>query len=127
LAKTEGCVIHFCWSDWTSAVRQRPQGQGTTLGRLEHFARAESGFVQPGNQRGLAGLDGAGPSPAKPVSAGRIPVSGPDQGIFLRRGEGKNLSDQENRRIVNTLMMPLQRVGANAAETKQGIDVIEQG
>jgi len=75
----------------------------------------------------LAGLDGAGPSPAKPVSAGRIPVSGPDQGIFLRRGEGKNLSDQENRRIVNTLMMPLQRVGANAAETKQGIDVIEQG
>ena len=53
--------MHFCWSDWTGAARQQPQGQGTTLeqpGRLEHFAQAENGFLKPGNPPGLPRLDG---------------------------------------------------------------------
>ena len=57
----------------------------------------------------------------------QIPCFGPDQGIFLRPRRAVNLPDQKNNRILNALRKPRESCQANAAETKQGIDVQRTG
>jgi DNA modification methylase len=84
-------------------------------------------ILEAGNPRRLRGLPGGGRSPAKPVSHAKFPVFSPDQGIFLWQRRLTKLSNQENGQIVSVLRMPRVNFQANAAKTKQGIDLQRTG